>query len=451
MTRSTLLRGCALSTAVAMACAVPTAHAVRMELSGGIGAEYTTNVLRSEDNEQDEMIGVTWGGLSVREDAANLSAEVAGVVESRQYINDVASDDLLFSLASIVDWMILPQRLNWHFEDYFQQSRVNPLEIYSPDNRQDTNVLWTGPDLHLRFAQLYTVQLSGRYGNFYYEESNGDNQRLAGIVRANRRLTPTSDLFVQASRTRTEYDNAGDPGDIGADPTDPAVPILRDFDRSDAFAGFRWESVLTELQLEGGYSRITREDPEEEVDGPLWRVSVRRRLPAEGAVGLRASTQLSEGGDASLASQGGRLDVDPTGVDVTHDVARSSDVELFYYSRLFGGGIDLRTFWGDDDYEDAELDRREAGIAAHYSYPLSPLWTLSAFGGYRETDYRNIDRQDQRVLVGVGAAHRLSRRISVDFELRDEWQDSNVNERDFNEIVALIELRYGERPSGSTR
>lgn len=448
MTRYYWLRRCVLPTALATACVTPAAHALRMELGAGVGAEYTSNVDRSETNEEQELIGVTWGGLSVREDAANLSAEVAGAVESRQYINDEAGDDILLSLASMVDWMVLPQRLNLHFEDYYQQARQNPLATYSPRNQQDTNVLWTGPDLYLRFAKLYTVQLSGRFGDFYYEDTNGDNQRLAAFVRGVRALSPTSEIYVQAGRTRTEYDNAGE--------VDVAGAPLVDFHRTDAMIGFQWSSVLTDFTVEGGQSQVDR-DEAEDVDEPFARLLVRRRLPRESVVGLRLATQLTDSGDSLLTSQGGRLDVDPNTVDITQDIARVSDANLFYNGRWFAGELGARAYWRDEDYETAdELDQREFGIRLGYDYPLSPLWTARAFGGYSDIDYVDdaLDRRDRRYIAGIGAAHRVSRRISIDLELRDEWQQSTGADavgRDFNEIVALIELRYGDRPTWSTR
>ena len=200
MTRSNRLRFGVLPVVLAAAWATPVAQAVRLDLTTGVTGEYSSNILRTERNEEEELTGIVWGGISAREEAANLTAELAALVESRQYINDTVGDEILLSLAALADWMILPQRLNWHFEDYFQQATVNPLETISPDNRQDTNVLWTGPDLYFRFARLYTLQLGARYGNFYYEETAGDNQRLAGYARAIRRLSPDGELYLAAPR-----------------------------------------------------------------------------------------------------------------------------------------------------------------------------------------------------------------------------------------------------------
>lgn len=436
------LRHCAISAVLAAAWTAPIAHAWRLELGTGIGAEYSSNILRTERDREDETIGYVWGGLSAREEAANLSVELAGVVESRQYINDVASDEVRLSLASLVDWMILPQRLNWHLEDYFQQTTVDPLEASSPTNQQDTNVLWTGPDLYFRFAQLYTVQLGARYGNFYYEETDGDNQRLAGFVRASRRFSPSSEIYLHGQHTHTNYDNAGSPDIFGT--------TIRDFNRSDGYGGYSRESILTELRLEGGYTQIQR-DGAEDVNGALARLSWRRSLAGGGGVGLRLSSQLSESGEGLLASAGGRLDIDPLGAEVSQDIARVHAAELFYHDRWWGVGADIRVYWSDEDYKEALLDERVAGIAFHFGYPLAPSWEGVLFGLHENSKYPRLDRSDRRSLIGVGLAHRLARRLSLVAELRDEWQRSDAAGHDFNEAAALIELRYGERPYWAAR
>lgn len=431
-----------LAALVSAACTAPIAQALRMELSTGIAGEYSSNILRTERDREEEMTGIVWGGLSAREESANLTAEIAAMAESRQYINDVVGDEILLSLASIVDWMILPQRFGWHLEDYFQQSRVNPLETISPGNRQDTNVLWTGPDLYFRFAQLYTLQLGARYGNFYFEETNGDNQRLAAFARAARRLSPGSEVYAQTGRTRTEYDDAGE--------SDIYDVTIRDFNRTDSFVGYHWESVLSEVLLEAGYTRIDR-DGGEDVDGVLARLTLRRLLAAEGAIGIRLSRRLTEGSESLLDSGGGRLDIDPNSSDVTQDIARELYGEIFYGARWLHVGVDSRVYWRDQDYEESALDERLVGIALHLGYPVAPSWELALFGQYEDVDYKVIDRRDKRSLVGVGLTYRLSRRMRLDFELRDEHQQSTALNGDFNEVLGLVELRYGEQPRWAAR
>jgi hypothetical protein len=296
--------------------------------------------------------------------------------------------------------------------------------------------------LYFRFAQLYTVQLGARYGDFYYENTGGDNERLAGFVRASRRLSPSSEIYLHGQYTDTKYDNAGSPDIFGA--------TIHDFNRNDGYGGYWWESALTELRLEGGYTQIQR-DGAEDVDGILARLRWRRLLAGDGGVGLRLSSQLSESGEDLLMSAGGRLAIDPLDADVSQDIARVNAAELFYYDRWWGVGADIRLYWSDEDYEAAILDERVAGVALRFGYPLAPSWEGTLFGRHENSKYPRLDRSDRRSVVGAGLLHRLARRMSLVAELRDEWQRSNAAGRDFNEVIALIELRYGARPYWAER
>ncbi|HEX5513444.1 MAG TPA: outer membrane beta-barrel protein, partial [Gammaproteobacteria bacterium] len=141
----------------------------------------------------------------------------------------------------------------------------------------------------------------------------------------------------------------------------------------------------------------------------------------------------------------------PLDADVSQDIARVNAAELFYYDRWWGVGADIRLYWSDEDYEAAILDERVAGVALRFGYPLAPSWEGALFGRHENSKYPRLDRRDRRSVVGVGVSHRLARRLSLVAELRDEWQRSDAAGRDFNEVIALIELRYGARPHWAAR
>lgn len=440
MTRTEWMRraGCC---AILFAAISPLAQALEIELGSGIGAEYTTNVLRSENNEQDELIGNVWAGASLIERSPTLTAEVAAAADAQTYLNDTVSDDVLFSLASAIDWAILPQRFIWHLEDYYQQSQVSPLEPAGPDNRQDTNVFWTGPDVLLRLAQLYTVELGARYGDYYYADTAGDNTRLAGMARLTRRLSEINSIYLQASQTQVEYDQ---PGAIGVD----GVPNS-DFDRTDAFAGWMYESVLTELRLELGATRIERETLQD-TDGLLGALTVRRRLPREGSIGLRVLHQYTEGGGDLLLTGGGRLGAASADTGITQDIAYERFAEIFYDDRWGGAQVNLRLYRRAEDYEVALLDRTTYGLRAEAGYRLAPAWRGNVYGAYRNRDYDLLTRTDHDVTVGLGASYLMTRRLTADFDVHHNARESDAG-TDFNESVAIISLRYGQRPAWSER
>ena len=440
MTRSEWMRRAGLS-ATLLVVNVPVANALDIELGAGVEAEYTTNVLRTDDAE-DDLIGTVWGGISLIERSPTLNAQVAAAADARTYLNDTVSDDVLLSLASVIDWAISPQRFVWHLEDYYQQTQVSPLEPNRRDNQQDTNVFWTGPDLILRLAQLYTIRVGARYGNYYYEDTDDDNERLAGSIRATRRLSTVSEIYVEADQMQVEYDR---PGTIGFD----GVPNT-DFDRTDAFAGWAYQSPLTEMRVEFGATRIQREGLDD-ADGPLAALFIRRQLPQDSAIGLRLMYRYTEGGGDLLSSEGGRMHVDSAEAGVIQDIVYERFLETFYDGRWGGADVGVRVYRRDEDYEEAQLDRLSHGVRADAGFRLAPAWRAGLYVAYRHRDYDQLDRRDHDLTVGTGASYLLTRRITADFDLHHNARDSTLDGSDFNETVGMISLRYGARPAWSER
>lgn len=441
MRRFDRMRRAALGLGLALA-VMPPALALNIELGGGLEAEYSSNVLRSDSNEQDDLIGTIWAGMTLSENSRTLSAEIAAAADAEMYMNDTLSDDVLLSLAALVDWAILPQRLHWHLEDYYQQTQVSPFEAASPDNREDTNVFWTGPDLIFRLAQLYALELGGRYGHYYYADTGGDNERLAASARLTRRLSSMSELYLEGSHMTVEYDNEGELGLEG-------VPYA-DFDRTDVFAGWAYEAVRTELRLELGNTRIKRSGLDD-ADGFLGALSVRRRLPQEGTLGLRLLSQYTEGSSDLLSTGGGRLRADPADEAAIHDILYEIYAELFYTGHWRGADLGVRLFYRDEDYEIAPLDRVNYGLRLDVGTRLAPSWTGGVYAAYRHRDYDQLDRTDHDLTVGVGAAYAFTRRVSLDLDLHHNLRDSRAAGFDFNETVAIIRLNYGARPAWSER
>lgn len=427
-----------LSAMVLASCPLEVA-AVRVQLGAGLEAEYSSNVLRTSDNAEDDLIGSAWGAFSVQERSANLAAEVAGSVDQRWYLDDTVDDEALFAFASLVDWYILRDRLSWHFEDYFQQVRVDVLEPLAPDNRQDSNILWTGPDLHLRISKIYFLDAAARYGNFYYEETDADNDRYSGSLRVGRRLSELSSVYIGAQSTAVRYEDSSVLGPDGVRNTD--------YDQREAWLGYLRETRLTTLRLEAGRTYIER-DGLPDADGFLGRASLSRRLAHDSTFGVALYSRYSQSGTELLATAGDRLDADPTEADAVQDIAYERRADAYFATGRWG--FDLRTslFARQLDYELADdLDREAFGTATTVGFAIARGWEGNAHFSYARTDYPNRDFADDDFVVGAGVEHRLSRDLTFIADVRANIRESSGTGRDFNEFVGLLGLRYGDRPT----
>lgn len=426
--------------ALAAMLAVPAASALTVDYGLGFGGEYSTNVYRTAEDPEGDFVASTWAGLGLEQESAVLAARLVTGAEYRGYL-EAEDDDILFNLAAAVDWTISPQRFVWHLENYFQQIRQDVLSPASPDNRQDSNIFWTGPDLSLRLSQLYSVGVGARYGDFYYAETGGDNTRLAVLGRFSRLLSEYSEIHLSAQTQAVEYENSGEIGSDGV--------RITNFDQVDVFAGYIRETPLTRIRADIGRTFVDREGLPD-VEGPLAAISIARTMAHSSELGVTLISRLTESGAALLSSGGDRLGV-AGGSQTVQDMSYENRVDVFYTTLRAGTDWGIRVFARDQDYEFSPLDRETVGAVLDASRPLANRWLGSAAVAYALEDFPLLDREDRRVTVTVGAQHRLSRRISIDFSVVGDRQTSSVDTRDFDDLTAQINLRYGERPSWGPR
>lgn len=430
---------CATLAAALVACSA--AQALDLRLAGGLDAEYTTNVRRTDDAE-DDLIALSWLGVQLEESSARWTGQVAAVVEQESYLENTLGDDLELAFAGSGELTLLPGNLYWHVEDYYQQVLINTLEPYGRDNTQDSNVFWTGPDLRLRIAQLYSLEVAARFGDYYYGVTESDNQRLALLSRFSRRWSEQSDFYVGSDASTVDYQ---DNTTLGPD----GVPNS-DFERLDLFAGYRYESSLTLFQIDAGATTVER-DTLPDVDGPLLALSVRRLLARDQSIAAGYSYRLSESGAELLSTGGLRADADRSGASATQDIAEQSRLTVSYSASPFGGELDLRILALREDFEAATLDRRAVGGEAEYAMRFRPAWLVTASAGYRHTRYTVLDWTDHDSHFALEAEQRVTPHWTMGLGVALNHRDSNVVGRDFTEWVALLGVRYGERPSWTGR
>jgi hypothetical protein len=419
-----------------LAAALP-AHALQMEWGTGATLELTDNVTRAPAQPRSEQIGILWAGVWLREDTPTLRLGLSSTVEYRDYQRGTFDDENLFDLAAMMTASLIPQRLHWHLENYFQQIRLTDLDPLTPDNRQDSNVFWTGPDVFFRFGPSTDLQLGARAGHHYYSRSDADNYRIGASSRLTRRMRPRLDGFVHLETLRVEYEDSA---------------WFSDYKRLDALAGVDYFLRTTDIRLEGGHTWIDRDDATT-LEGFLGALRITRRLPADAAAGVVYTRRFTDAGATLLAAGADPMRAERVTRAVPRGLVYEHRAELFYTRQL--GMIDTRVaaFWQDEEVRERsgapdifEEDRRMVGGRVDLGYRINIEWLLAAYLSYRNSDYPQIGREDDDWLIGARAEYRLSRHFTTGLELLRNERISNLPEEEFTENVVLISLRYGERP-----
>jgi len=417
------------------------AQALRLQYSAGLDAEYSTNVLRREQREAD--LGLTaWAGAMVDHDSPRFGLEAAGVAERVEYLDDTLAPENLLALAARADWRIVPNRLVWRLENYLQQVPIDTTQSFGPGNRQESNVLWTGPDLSFRVARLYPVELGVRYGNYRYEETDGDHDRVAGRLRIGRQLSRQRQIFVGGQTMRVWYDHEGRPGEAGT--------VIGDFDQRDIFVGFEHESAVTAFSVAIGRTYIDRDcftpTCREDVDGFMGTLSLRRQAAHDTVVRVLLRSRLTDSATDLLTSEGHRLEADRGSDTVVQDIMRDRYAELGYITGRFGVDLGVHLFVRDEDYEVANRDRKGYGVRVDVAQPLAPAWRGLWYADYVHSDYDLLGYKDNDWVLGVSLEYQVTRQVFFSTGIRANFRHSSGPGRDFNEYVGLLALRYGARP-----
>lgn len=134
------------------------ALAIRADYTLGVQAEYTDNITLSETNAQEEYPLSLLGGFLLEHSAAELDADVRGLLDYRNYPEDTYDSETLGSLSATAEWRPMPGALHLVVEDYFTQTALNTAEPETPDNRVNANAFSIGPDLFFRLAPATTLE-----------------------------------------------------------------------------------------------------------------------------------------------------------------------------------------------------------------------------------------------------------------------------------------------------
>lgn len=403
---------------------------IELDISTGLGLEYSDNINRSATNEEEWTPNLSLG-LNFSHDSPRIIALADAQANYLKYLNETFADELLFELGAELTWKVVPGRLSWFLQDRFLQIREDTLEPETPDNRQNTNVISTGPDLTLKLRPGDFLEFSARAGHSYFDTTSDDHQRYSGDLRWRHLLTPVMD-FSTGIRVET------------VDFTDEEENV--DFIRTEAFLQFALESSLSTLNAEMGVIALNLEGADDEEPSLLATLEWRRRLARKSAVGVLFSTGLTDLGEILLADPEDPLAVDISEATIEQDILREQRLAAFYETRRGFWNLNWDGFWRDEDFKIVdEEDRMTWGTGLNLGYQFSATLATSAFGDYQRSDYSNIDRVDEDLEVGIQATQRLGRSLFIEVSLAFASRDSNIPDENFDETVAQISLTYGRR------
>jgi hypothetical protein len=420
--------GCLL---VALCCP---AAAYQLNYSLDMALGYSDNINQSATDPVGQTMLIPRLDFDFKEEGASLKANAIGQVEYRDYLQGDFGNEVRGQLSGVATWIIVPHRLNFDFEDYAAVQPIDILAPNAPNNQQQTNVFTLGPTFDFRVYQTLNGQADLRLTNSTASETKDFNSnRALGALRLIKDLDPLDQLSANVEYRDIHFtDSSGGP----------------DYSRIDGFV--RYQSKLSQLDLDlaGGYSRVSFSGAGDD-SGFLGRALLTWRATPSNTFSLGAVRQFADASQdlvvdpAALvaAAQGTGIVVGSSTITPVVYLEKRIQAGYGYQSERFRVRVD--PYYKKLDYLlDPALNQTSHGAVAGISYRMRPLWTL-AFDATEETrDYSSIDRRDEDLRYDLSFTDQLARQWSVRADLIRNQRKSTALDQGYRENIAFLTLIF---------
>jgi hypothetical protein len=411
------------------------AWAWRLDYTLGLGVVHSDNITLTALDPVTETVLIPQLDFSVAEAGSSVRANITGVLEYRNYLDGTFGSEFRGTLNGVVDWTLVPERLNWTFAD---NAGLYPISLRAPDvpgNLQQTNVFTTGPTLRFRLSPTMQGQTEVRFIDSYAEETGAfDSTRLGVAQRVLHDIDATRRLSANLEAQDIDFDD-----DL----------LASDYRRYSAYAGYEQTLARFDIGASLGYSRLEF-DGGGDVSGPLARASLDWRANARNTFGLGFAWQYSDA-VANLAEGGSAFDLGLGGVgvggaDISADVYRERRVDatwLFQSTRVnIASSVRVGTYRYEQEAVLVAADRNEAGAGINIGYLLRPLLTLGATAEATRRRFVDTDATDRDYRYGLYFAQQWTRQWHWRVDLTRNERHADVGAESFDENAVAVRVAY---------
>ena len=415
---------CLLSVLLALS---PLASALEIEPFAGAGVRFTDNAKLTEKNEDSDQILTGLVGAKITGNDGPFRANADTSLTYENYLDNTYGDKHWFNLGATAGWEMIRDRVDWGVSDYFTQTQVNNLNSDTPNNLQNTNVFSLGPNITLPLSAGQTITLRPLFSDFYYENSDTDNQQYGVTADWLYMLRTDMKAGISGGATTVRYDkNDKNP--------DYSIYNLRG-----VVSGTRPRS---EYRMEIGGTNINRDNADGQ-NGFSGNLDWLYNITGHSSVRAYAATDLTDSSQQLLNSQIDPGTGDYNNVQTSGDVLRNKIFRVEYIRTDSTLNTNIWTEFRNLDYKESPDDREVKEIGAELDYQVTAVLSTGIYGRYNKTKETDINREDKRYATGVTAGYRLSRKLSTRLDLQYRKKDSTSNNDGYTEYSAFVGLMYG--------
>jgi hypothetical protein len=433
--RGIVMRALSRSLALcALTLACQPALAVRIDWSAELGLLHSDNIALSPSNPISENVLIPSLAFSISESGSSVQAEVSGVVEYRDYLDDTFASEFRGSLNGLVSWTLIPERLNWVFADTLGLYPISLRDPAVPGNLQQTNVFTTGPTWRFRLTPTLLGQAELRYIDSHAEEASAfDSQRHAAALRGLYDISATQNVGLNLEYQQIDFDEA----------------LAQDYRNLSAFLSYRQSLSQIDFDASLGYTRVDFETSPN-ASGPLASASLDWRASERSTFGIGIADRFT---DAASSIGGGSADfdagfggVDVGGTAITADVFRERRVDASYLLQATRLNLATLLRYGTYRYEQEPAalanDRDEFGAGVNLGYLLRPTLTLGATAEAIRREFDASDLGDRSYRYGLYLTQRMSRQLSWRIDLARNERHSDEDDDSYDENSIYLRFTY---------
>jgi hypothetical protein len=410
----------------------------RAELTGvaEAGVGYSDNIGRVPSNETDETIGTVGLELDWTERTRRIRGDATVDLSYFEYLDNTYESEVLGTADGTLALGIVPETLQWVFQDSFGQAQSDPFAPATPATREDLNYFSTGPDLTLRLGSTGFGRLFGRWSTTTYERSPLDAERTTAGVAVGRRASPRSELSLNAVTESVDFDLAAN----------------TDFDRESVFVGWNLDASRTEIDAQLGYTWLER-DGDDKTGNALVNVVITRDLSASSVLALTLGTQLGDAGDSLRTElQGGVVGGGGTQITATADPFENRVASLDWSYFRGRTGFSLGASWTEEDYEtQTQLNRTRNVFTASVSRRLASAVDFDLFATLEDEEFDNTDLTSDELSLGAVLNWRVWRTLGLRLTAERYDRDTSDGTGEYQENRAFLTLAYYWGDAGATR
>lgn len=404
------------------------------------GVGYSDNVGRGDVDEINETIGTVGLQLDWNERTRRITGDATVDLSYFEYLDNTYDSEVVGTANGMLALGIIPDRLQWVFEDSFGQAQEDPFAPATPETREDLNYFSTGPDLMVRFGSTGFSRLYGRWSSTTYETSPLDATRTTAGLSVGRRSSERSELSLNGVTESVDFDSE----------------LNSDFDRKSAFIGYRLDAGRTLISSQLGYTWLERDDSDDTSGSALVNISVTRELSVSSTLSLALNSQLGDAGDSLRTALTGAMVGGGGQITATADPFENRVASLEYRFSRHRTGLSLGVSLTDDEYEtQTQLNRKATVYSASFTRRMARTLDFELSTSLYDEEFENTGLDSKEWRYAASLDWRAFRTVGWRLLVERYERDTSDHRGEFAENRAFLTMQYywgrGDTPAPAAR